>query len=657
MMYKFYIDGNEVTEEGNISGWQSLKTTIQRTTQGGDSILVTADGDIRFHGDLYEYFLDLFLNQSVCRDFELLILQTQDGIKFTEYYRGKMFLSDFEFDARVKSAKTTIQDNSYFSRINNNKSIKIVPVAGQSKNGKPITPCDIWEMQTFDTITGLDNNTVEAIRVYDLLNYMVRFMSDDEMAFRSDIFNYSGDYEGAFITTGLSLRTETFPDVPFELSWQDIVSELYKNFNTAFEIEINPITLKPILRLEKQDDLYNLNVAYTFESPKDLKIKYKKENMFAKIKIGSTIISEPQQTYLPFPEQMNLISFKPEEYIILGTCNIDSELDLTRKWIVSSNIIHDINVQLEPGWDEEIALIMCDNIDSGGLTVKAKKSNIISGTSTPLFYNEDLYSSNCLLRFYGAIPSTIIKYLGTQDDTFLATLLQNDVYTTVNFPAITTISPYAFGNDVSPPGYDASNNYNNGTYRYVAPTAGIYSFSVSADYQAVISYNGLVYFKFTIKRFDSSNTLISQQSSPPVLFINFVSASQIETGNVIASMTTVLNTGDYVITEMEYQILNITGTTSLTILQSSYFACTNSPNFGGLFQEFDPRNYKALQLSFESPLSMDDIATIISNKKSKFAVNYNDKRYEGWIEKCTLRATPQRQTAEVTLVTSLNYLD
>lgn len=656
MIYRFFINGTEWAENGNISGWSNLKRTIQRVSSNGEGVLITADGELRFHGDLYDFFLNEFTTGSICKDYDIVILETLNGTTYRDFYRGKIFLSDFEFDFRIKTAKTTIQDNSFYSRINNNKSIKTSPVSGRSKNDTAITPCNVWTLQTFICDTGVAYNTVEAIRVYELLEYLVSFMTDGQMMFKSDVFDIGGEFEGAFVTTGLSLRTQEFADIPFEVSWAECMDELYKNFNIAFEIETDLQTLSPVMRVERQQDLYINTIVHSFDSPLNLKLRYKKERNYSKVIIGSMITSEPQQTYLPFPEELNLVSFKQEEYIILGQCNIDSELNLVRSWIVSSNIIFDINYHLSEEHDDSVAMIMCDSININTLQAVAEKTNTLTGASAPLFYNEKLYSSNCLLRFYGAIPNSIIKYLGNNNNTFLATVSPAQLHTAITSPV--TIEPYPFSNDSIAPGYDAGGNYNNSTYRFTAPSNGMYSFTTEVQYQAVITRHRAGFIRFTIKRYNSSNVLISSASSNPVVHDNVSNSTKIYYGTITESMTTVMSAGDYVVVSMRVSSGGTSpGSMTLTVKTQSYFACTNSENYGGVFQTVDPKDYRAISIEFESDVTQDEIEKILENKKGKYAVLYDNQQYEGWIEKCTLYSNHQRQTAEIILTTSLNFIN
>lgn len=647
-MLKFYIDGTEWQEQGNISGWESLRRTIQRTYQNGEGILITADGEIRFHGELYDYFYNEFITGTICNDYDMLILESRDGLTYTEFYKGKIFLSDFEFDADIKTARTTIQDNSYYSRINNNKSISTSPVTGLSKNSIAITPCTVWEAETFNCDTGAAYNHVQVIRIHDLLRYLVAFMSDDSIQFRSDVFDYGGQYEGAFVTTGQSLRTENFADVPFVVSWSEVISELYKNFNIGFEIEIDTTSLAPVLRVERQQDIYTDNIAHTFHNPMGLKLRYKKENNYAKVQIGSEITSEPQQTYLPFPETITLQGFQKAEYYLLGQCNIDSVLNLVRTWIVSSNIIFDINFHLEPGYDDNLVMLMCDTLNSGSHTAKAMRSNSLTAAATPLFYNEALYSAECLLRFYGSIPQSLVQNTGMLNQDFLATLNQTLNFTTLNANPPVQVNPVIFMNDSISPGYDTAGNYNTATGKYTVPSSGIYSFELNLDTLVSVPVSGsvLVYAGF-IRR--NSASVIVQTVNSPLNEFNTISSFPPVSWQITFGTTLGCDTGDTVEVVLNVYITHIYNT--LEIRPESVFRSIER-----VVQTFDENQYKAILINFETDVTQEQIKTIMQNKKGKFAVVYDNVQHEGWLEKCIIHSSPGRQSAEVSLITSLNYI-
>ena len=90
----------------------------------------------------------------------------------------------------------------------------------------------------------------------------------------------------------------------------------------------------------------------------------------------------------------------------------------------------------------------------------------------PFVYNIGLANFASIVNWLGNIPNSIVKFFGTGDDNFLASITTDTPY--VAFPAST--DPIIYDDDFTLPNFDTNGNYDPATGRYEIPADGLYSF-------------------------------------------------------------------------------------------------------------------------------------------------------------------------------------
>jgi hypothetical protein len=431
VFYKVYLDDILIDEPVGLDG---LSDTLRRD-RSIKGILHTQDVSLSFILSGYQYLKSKYDvsydSQARCK-----IYESENGDAYLELYSGIVFCSEVEWNERDYIAKVKVQDNSFYARINNNKSIKIFPQGGKSKNGVVI---DVPE--AFKINRGIFNpyncgeilNEVNATitiwfyKVSDVLKYMIRWMSDDELQFSCPdleagwIGGKSEEVQYVTLTTGRVLRksyVDSFNDTDADfkasfpgLDFNTLLTNVCKIADFSFYIDYS--TAKPTFRLERESVIRDTNVTAILEDIENIKTKIEVSQLPAKIAMGSSTVTNGDTGWAAFPERAPMIGWNQEEFVIKTKSNIDTVLDLKLDFVTSSNMIQDAFENIGPSLtddsiDKDLFFLMVYN--SSGNWV-ATQTDWVSSVNSFCLFNELLTNSFIIQRFFGGIPSSIANDL------------------------------------------------------------------------------------------------------------------------------------------------------------------------------------------------------------------------------------------------------
>src|SRR4029079_13153030 len=111
-------------------------------------------------------------------------------------------------------------------------------------------------------------------------------------------------------------------NIPY-ISFLELFTECNKKYNLGIAIEYSGAT--PILRIEPYDYFFASTASVILPNPSGVKISTDISKLYAKVKIGSTK-TEPtqdctQQNPALFPESVDFVGFREEEFPLLTQCN------------------------------------------------------------------------------------------------------------------------------------------------------------------------------------------------------------------------------------------------------------------------------------------------------------------------------------------------
>lgn len=621
-MFKFYLNNIELTEQPE--GWQDLSTTI-RLDKELKGLFKMMDVSLTFYKDGYDTIYNAYETNGHCYSLPFDIKQNS-GTDTNAYYTifsGTLFFKDLEFTEGIEgnSVKVKIEDNSFFAKINSNKSLKSKIYTGLSKNGETITIPTHYKITYFTPSTGVyfaivggagNERNYTGFKVFDVLQYFIEFMSDGDVDFYSDTFGTGGTYEDYLLTTGYFIRTvkdialgtgidqDLFEYNWPELSFSDVFRELDKQFNIAFVAGFDGN--RPYIRIEELAYFKRSNVIYSCENVDKLTRRPASEYLYASVRVGSdtTLVDDAG---LQFPEKIRAVGFYEEEYYVAGECNIDKVLNLVNTAIISSNVIEELVVNESDAYDDQLVIVHCEYVS--GTRYDAVQSNWILGTGTPWYYNEQLNNTNKLIRHQNGLPNDLVQQLAaTTDNTFSA---DNPTgYNSIN-GVVQTLIPFAASNVVT----DPSGNYDFLGYQYIIPETGIYTFRsitqwlvtpavVPATFTTPVNID--VYLVNTAT--GAEMQIASRHYSQFGNYALIVNAS----GTINASQTDAIQLK--IVFSGFYTAVPSPHGSNVQLYPGGTFECISAEDGGGTFLSVDANDYPVMRNTFETPMTLEDFRTI-----------------------------------------------
>ena len=617
-IYKYYLDGKHVDCPIGWEKWED-SISVDRTLKG---LLVQSDVSLEFTGLGFQL---LKAREDRGGQDELVSVRVEqlcsEAGDYNTIYNGTFFINQVEFDLIQCIAKCKMQDNGYYSKIYKNKSLEAYIETGKSKNEVSIQSVGRCYVKYLDPCTGIEpvSNLPTAWRVSEILRFLIRYMSDDEMDFYSSLFDVGGYWEFLTISQGKYIHVDgsaPSDDSGPVLSFELLLNELNSKDDLWFYVDTTKV--KPTLVIERFDTLFTSKVVHKFANVTKLSTTYDITQMYAKVNFGSGEIKKKGTSDCAdgaYYEEVDFVGCKDETFTILGKSNIDATLNLKGDFIVSPNIIQSIIYDNIQDFDDNFFFIDCKEVATTTPFVRlwANQKDIYSFGWQ--IFNWRLMNNEVCDRYFRGIPNSIAKWLGSDAGRFKAkTQAQSSVIST----SPSTYEPVRFENDYGMVAgeqcFDNLNQYGNGTTqglpvskpnsRYTAVSAGIYKFKTSIN--IITSFSA----KFTVKfkRYDSSNT-----------FINEVAAAEkvvyVGPGNITLEGNFFLGVNDYVQVAIEYT------SSSWVVDVASKFELTGYEKFSGIVKDFDNGLYPVKKISSEDSLSCDDFNRIASARFSRLSVS------------------------------------
>ena len=528
--------------------------------------------------------------------------------------------------------------------------------AGKTKNGVDIPHVDLWNIAMFVPCSGDGwTDSIKAYRAYDVAKYLIDFMTDGTVGFRSTVLDINGEFEGVFLTKGLLLRDVVNLDISLKFTWESFLRNIQNLCNLSFKIDSTGAI--PVFVLEKTVDLFEDSVLFTLDNVYSILRKNDTARNYAFVELGSDDNIESlgcEDTIdgsLAYPDQINLVGPKKEQYAVTGTCNLDTSLDLTIDWVISSNVIENILLYADTGYDDNIILLDCENLNDAFPNSAGAILGDVFGVTPPVFYNVRFYNDKVAQRHFGAIPSSLVKYLYGPDTGLRARNTGTEVLT---IPGV-AISPVnilrekvAFGDDFTPPYFDTNNDFGNGTTPgnlidqidscFTAPVTDMHKFRITYDqpFMNTIFTGTNVIWRF--QRYQNDGvTLIATHEKSRILPTITPHYNVKEDSPYIF-----LNAGDKVYFDLEYF-----GQASPRNFRLELIATGLQ---GGTFEAFNPEEYIADLIEFKCPLSMSQFYEMRLNPTKKITVSDGENTFTGWIH--LVKHERQNGMASITLNTA-----
>lgn len=550
---RHFLSGSEVTEP---MGWDQFVEELDRD-RDKRFIALKYQGTLTFTHDAYALLDSAFNTDGHCGIIPYEARQWCSGAERI-VAKGDIIVADVKFNLTRCEAECSIADDGIGARIINNYEIPISPAAEQSKNGVAIgavTPVDIVLFDPQAASSVYLSGSRRGWDWYDAMQHAVRYVTDDKATFVSSFYQNLSDDDRWWVSNGYSVRSASISLVRTSWTLKDLFEELAKKYNLWIGVERGP-NGDPVLRCEPEDYWYSSQPWGDHPDIQDLIRTADTERLYAKVDVGCSKAIKETETTLSLP-YIPLRGFVEESFHLEGVCNTDSALDLVNEWVIDSNVIEDVAVNGSDDYDDDLFLIQYQR----DLLQATKRSYLQPGT-TPYLYNEAILNAAVIDRY--DLPSAVGAFFDPVDASFRAQRTTAVVNPYMPFDpggsAIVSTEQTQFDDDYTPPNFDTSNAWGNGTTqglpvsqansRYTAAGSGYYEFEVFGRYrivQQVVSRSGPLAYAYPVQlellleRYDSGNNLISTQSAQtPSVFTPWVQ------NTITHIFGTSLNAGDYV---------------------------------------------------------------------------------------------------------------
>lgn len=517
MTARLFINGTDYTPD-TISDLNDLSEHIWYDSDR-KAFLQEITGTVLLGGQGFRYFQNLLrTNYDTQVPCTLSRYDEYAGVWETVLH-GLVFVTDCTFDLYAQTVEIQLVDNSFFAKIENNKSIEFVIGSGRSKNGTDITgvasSTQIKVLNNLPTppLTYLPN-TVTGWSRYEAMKFLVAAMTDNQIGFYSDALQEYLDPVQNVLNQGYLFSGEALRDGPKQygpnISFEYLYGDLAKLYNLVQYIDRDSNgNLR--LRVERFDDIRQSSTINTQHVATSVNEMVNSDVLYSCVRIGSK--DQDLDGYFPFTP---FLSTFEEQFAMSYASNTDKELDLKMQALITdTNLIYYTQTQQgladpDSNKDDEVFYVICRKYD--GVNWDEKGTLYFSGA---YYLNGDISNQNVLINNFTGLPATIFKqYLSlfttgfyadstgpyVQQSTLAGTPFEFDLLYPIYFsdfggqnwngttsgvfgtPPVPSSEFYCqWDNDSVAPAFDGGGNYDNTTFEYIVPISGVYKFYAKFD--------------------------------------------------------------------------------------------------------------------------------------------------------------------------------
>lgn len=627
---KFLIDS---LDRGQPLNPEDFGITINEDDSIGARI-VSFDNELIFGGDVFNYLYNKLETNGYCELVNVSIQYLCSSGTWQKLIDGYIIATESIFELDKCQVKTKIYDESFSTKINNNKNIPFSLSLTKSKNGTTIIPPTMRRLDIFVPATGIyETNPAFGYLLYDVFEHLVNCMSDGLIDFASNYFSASLPQANVSVfTTGEVLRKRL--RLQMITSFADLYNAMrFKlNLGMGFEKQSNG---RPLLRIEPISYFQQTNAVVNLYDQPEIEMKFDTSRLYQAAEFGSNPFLEIGQcnsgnsscTFAQTPFR----GFRDETFGFIGECNTSNILRLkTDQIIFDTNVIEDIIVHGADAYDQNGAIIQSDWSNFFA------PDSFISKAFDPYGIGQTVYNGNfrnepVSANWLNGYPNSLVSYFESFDPLttqFLARATVDTQCWQVDDDqfysyATATATFLNYPNEI----IDNGNNFSGTTY--VVPYGGIYTFNakIQLDGLSLVIGNKIGYAM--IKHYDASDVIIQTIDGPQVTSL------AIDFSQLTVSATLVCNAGDLVRTDVAVKIVTPGDPADQCVL----YQWTDLPSstvyrteFGGIGEPFTPTTLQPVNINdvqtylykFKRPLTMAEINAITSETSKPISLGRKD---------------------------------
>jgi hypothetical protein len=651
---RFLIDGQDrgqPTNAGDFGFTISEEASI-------NARIVSFNNDLIFIGQTFEYLIEKLDDSGFCNLINVEVQYRCQGV-FKQLVKGYFILSECNFNLDRCQVKTKLYDESFSTKINNNKNIPFSMLNALTKNLQPVTPPTIINGQLFNPADGVYESNIIGYQIFDVFKHLVSCMSDNLIDFASNLFEFDINTDGDLyiVTNGEAIRSRLTGEVV--VSFEKLFNAMHRKLNLCivFEKQTNG---RPLLRIEEAAYINQQNAVVNLYDQPNINLTFDRDRLYSAVSFGSSPMLEAENctdgtcsfTQTPFR------GFREETFGFTGECNTSKVLDLNSSDIIfDTNIIEDVfrfNAE-----DRKLDTFVIES------TYSATTNLYYALKFDPYNIGQDVYNGgfrniNVSSNWIGGYPNSLFSFLNIPPNYQLADLTAFGDYPIAGQPFFTA-DDGAFNDFESDNGfpipftnvqYDTGNNFDN--YIYTAPFLGNYNIN-SYVILSGIFITGSKFSFISIIHMNSANVVIQtydgailQKQSINLTICNKQINILMNAGDKIkVNVSTKIGTAGPPVN----QAIQTQGVED-GILYSTYLIinglpllATNPPS------ELEPVNIedvRAYLYNFERPLTMNEIELILDNTSKPISFGRNEdplRVIKGYIKKVDVKSIIEQEAS------------
>lgn len=650
MELDFFING---TLYDNPINWDEVNASIEFDPVN-QITTISHEANMQWSGDVYNLLYDAYLSGGLCELYDVEIKSKEHNNE--TLFNAKISIPQCSFNERKRVVTIKLIDDSYGARIENNKGAKVALDSTQSKNGQAISASS----EPIFFFRSSDGTTIASSRrcysVHEAFRFLISWMSDNSVGFRSDIFDTSLGNDGSYdyLVSGVDLRNGGVGVTSPKLSFEQLYNQMRKIRNLAMGFQIDSDG-KPIVRIEKIDFFRSNTNTITFTDVFETELGFEQAILYTTIKVGGDVVRKDDcSTTCNASNTVNYFGFDEESYSLNGECTKRVELDLSISdpFIVDTNKVQEVVEFSQDTYDRDVFLIHVDPSNPAN----AKKSDPLGIGEN--WYNEAYTNKEIIARYQDYLSGTLnlfglynglnqFLYEGNTPSSSL-TCPASPIYNTYPTTAGTGIP---LNNLI----YDPDNSIDTGTERYYPLNDGVYQFCVGAAIDEFGSPPPAISVRWylQIEHYDASNVLIATYQSDIRDYLTGAAANYEEWVSPFIEM----NAGEYAIFNASYTQIgdpSVVGQATIFIGGSTpdvqYFQCCDS---WSAVQDIQVNGGEKRQLaltSFEYPIPFDTFQDLYADTTQRIRITSKGIDRTGYINSMNYNFV--KGSAEVQIVSN-----
>lgn len=597
--------------------------------------IVSFDNELIFGGDVFTYLYTKLETSGYCELVRVTVQYLCNSGTWEKLVDGYIIATESVFLLDKCQVKTKLYDETFSTKINNNKSIPFSLSLSASKNGTPITPPVMRRLDIFNPATSnYEAQFAYGYALYDVFQHLINCMSDGLVDFASNFFSYTyPDSSLPVYTQGNVLRQRQAFEMTATFEKLYLAMKQKLNLGMGFEKQANG---RPLLRIEPIAYFQQSGASANLYDQPEIEMKFDTTKLYAAVEFGSDPFLEQAEcdggntacTFVQTPFR----GFRIETFGFIGECNTSNVLNVKSGDIIfDANVIEDVIRFASPSYDLNNFIIQSRYegfFTPNGFIAQQYDPYTIGQTIYNGLYTNINVSSNWLSGY----PNSLFSFLNAP---FAPSQAACEVRIgAFPFPVFdandTAVESYFGWNGVYIPFTNQFNDPNNlySGDSYVCPYAGVYTITLQLirDSGADPTVGNVSNFCSIVRR-DANDTFIAEVPSFPPLTQTYPSFSL-----VTVTTTFVCNQGDKISANFYAQVQNGTNIpiriTNTFGGQNSYMDITAVPlNANNPDQDLDPVNIDDVQAylyKFKRPLSMAEINAITSETSKPIQLGRRD---------------------------------